>query len=180
MNKNSIFYHGAFTLFFNFFAVSSFAQSEIPGYSNDSIDPPPEAPIDNYLIYTIKNLLTFQGRPITESDRNTAWMQFGIIFESFKILGQLRQLLSSVSPRLLNTNQSQYLPFSHIPIRKKCFQDSKSDNESTDSDSFDQIKPMNERLCASMIISCGLKQKRIIEEFEVEWRSMIDDVFINH
>ena len=59
MNKKSIFYYGVFTLFFNFFSVSSFAQSEIPGYSNDSIDPPPEAPIDNYLIYTITICVVF-------------------------------------------------------------------------------------------------------------------------
>ena len=54
MNKNSIYYHSAFTLFFVFFTLPLFASSEIPGYSNESgPEPPPAAPIDNYLIYTI-------------------------------------------------------------------------------------------------------------------------------
>lgn len=60
MNKNSIFYYSAFTLFFVFFTLPLFASSEIPGYSNDSgPEPPPASPIDNYLIYTITLCVVF-------------------------------------------------------------------------------------------------------------------------
>lgn len=124
----------------------------------------------NYLIYTFKNLLTFQGKPITESERNQAWAQFA----------PLRQVISQISPRLLTKNQAKYLPFSHVPLKKKQFAGLESDNESVDSDAEGNITSVNERLSAGILISCALKQKRITEEFDVVWKEMIDDVLVNH
>jgi hypothetical protein len=46
-------------LFFNFFSPPLFANSELPGYSNDTIDPPPAAPIDNNLIYIMVICVVF-------------------------------------------------------------------------------------------------------------------------
>lgn len=124
----------------------------------------------NYLIYTFKNLLTFQGKSITESERNNAWAQFG----------PLRQVISQISPRLLSKNQTKYLPFSHIPLKKKYFTGFESDNESGDSDAEDQITTVNEILSADSLISCAIKQKQMIEEFEVVWKEMINDILVNH
>lgn len=115
----------------------------------------------------MNNLTIFQGQNITEAERNDAWVQFG----------PLRQILSQISPRLLSKNQA---PLCHIPLKKTCFSGFDSDNESVESEAEDRIRSVNERLSASCLISCALKQKKIIEAFEVKWKEMIDDVLLNH
>ena len=69
MNKKSIFYYSVFTFFFNFLPVPSFASSALPGYSNETIDPPPTAPIDNYLIYIIVICVVFTAYYFYKSNK---------------------------------------------------------------------------------------------------------------
>jgi hypothetical protein len=118
----------------------------------------------------MKNLAIFQGQDITEAEKSQAWVQFG----------PLRQIISQISPRLLSKKQAKYLPFNHVPLKKKCFSGFDSDNESVESDAEDTVTTVNERLPASSLILSALKQKHMIEEFEVRWKEMIDGVLVNH
>ena len=91
-------------------------------------------------------------------------------------------MISFIPTRILSKNQIKNFPINNRFAKKTCFEDFQSDNESAESESESaqgMIATYKIPSAQDLIMSAkSLKQKS--EEFEIEWKTMIQDILTNH